>query len=59
MIKQNRCNTNETYNDRLGEAFSIYNTERKADGEQPIMFDNALHMVEEERGNALKWPKAE
>lgn len=52
MIKQNRCNTNETYNDRLGEAFSIYNAERKADGEQPIMFDNALHMVEEERENA-------
>lgn len=51
MIKQNRRNTNETYNDRLGETFSIYNAERKADGEQPIMFDNALHMVEEERGN--------
>lgn len=52
MIKQNRRNTNETYNDRLGEAFSIYNAERKADGEQPIMLDNALHMVEEERENA-------
>lgn len=52
MIKQNRRNANETYNDRLGEAFSIYNAERKADGEQPIMFDNALHMVEEGRENA-------
>lgn len=48
-VKQDRRTINETYQDRLGEAFARYNKERTAAGEYPVDYGEARELLYAER----------
>lgn len=48
-VKQERRTINETYQDKLGEAFARYNKERMAAGDPPVDYGEARDILKAER----------